>query len=71
MFVQCIITEGGRLSTVDLIMKVASFEDNVNNIFSVKRSLSKHVRTRGSTVLSLSPQLDFPALSHKSLSNLV
>jgi len=43
----------GRLSTVDLLIKVACFVKKANNIFSIKISCSKLVRTRKSTVLSL------------------
>ncbi len=35
---QGILTEGGRLSTVDLLIKVACIIKNVNNIFNIKRS---------------------------------
>jgi len=34
---QGILTEGGRLRTVDLLVKLASFCIKVNNIFNVKR----------------------------------
>jgi len=55
---------GGRLSTVDLTFKVVCFAKNMNNIFNIKRSWSKLVSTRRSTVLSLFLQWDFPGLSH-------
>ncbi len=51
---------GGRLSTVDLLIKVARLVKKVNNIFCIKRCLSKLVSARRLTVLSLSPQLLFP-----------
>ncbi len=41
------------LSTDDLLIEVAYFVRNVNNIFNITRSLSKLVSTRRSTVLSL------------------
>jgi hypothetical protein len=47
---QGILTEGGRLSAVDLLFKVA-FGKKVNNIFSVKRN--SIACTRRSTVMSL------------------
>ena len=47
-------TEGGGHSTVDLLSKVACFLEKVNNIFNLKRSWSKLVNKRRSTVLSLS-----------------
>jgi len=42
---------GGRHSTIDLLIKVACFAKRVKNIFKVKRSWSKLVVTRRSTVL--------------------
>jgi hypothetical protein len=58
---QGILTEGKRLSTVDLLIKVACFEANVNNIFNIKRSLSKQVSTRRSTVCTEpSPSVRLP-----------
>ncbi len=50
---QGILTEGGSLSTVDLLIKVACFVKNVNDIFNIKRNLSKQANTRRLTVLSL------------------
>jgi len=47
---------GGRLSTVDLLIKVACFVKKANAFFNIKRSWSKRVSTRRSTVLSLSLQ---------------
>ncbi len=48
------LTEGGRLSTVDLLIKVACFVIDVcNNVCNVKSNLSKLFRTRRSTVLCL------------------
>ena len=44
---------GGRLSTVDLLIKVGCFAKKVNNIFIINRSWSKLVSTRWSTVLIL------------------
>jgi hypothetical protein len=41
-----------RLSTVDLLIKVACFTNGVNNVFNIRRSLSKLVSTRRSTVQS-------------------
>ncbi len=35
---QGILTEGGKLSTVDLLNKVACFVKHLNNIFIIKRS---------------------------------
>ncbi len=46
---------GGRLSTVDLLIKVACFVIKINNIFNLKTRRSTRVRTRRSTVLSLPP----------------
>ncbi len=43
----------GRISTVDLLFKIACFVTMVNNIFNKKSSWSKLVRSRRSTVLSL------------------
>jgi hypothetical protein len=53
----------GRLSTVDLLIKVACFVKKKNDIFNRKMSLSELVSTRRSTVLSLSLQLNFPGLA--------
>jgi hypothetical protein len=53
----------GRLSTVDLFIKVACFVKKADNIFNIK-SWSKPVSTRSSTVLSLCPQWGFPADVH-------
>ncbi len=55
---------GGRLITVDLLIKVACFLNIVYNIFNTKRSLPKLVSTMRSTVLSLSLQQDFPGHRH-------
>jgi hypothetical protein len=38
MSIQGILTEGGRLSTVDLLIKLAHFEAKANNIFILKMS---------------------------------
>ncbi len=46
--------------TVDLLIKVACFVQKVKNIFNIKRTRSKIVSTRRSTVLSLPLQWDFP-----------
>jgi len=43
----------GRLSTVDLPIKVTCFEKNVCNIFNMNRTWYKLLSTRRSTVLSL------------------
>jgi hypothetical protein len=45
---------GGRLSTVDLLIKLVRFVIKANNIFILKMGWSKKVSTRRSTVLSLS-----------------
>jgi len=45
----------GRLSTVDLQIKVACFVIEVNNVFNIKISWSKLFSTRRSTVLRLPP----------------
>jgi hypothetical protein len=52
----------GRVSTVDLLIRVACFVKKVDKIFNVKRSLSKLFSTRRSTVLSLPLHLVFPGL---------
>ncbi len=44
---------GGRLSTVDLLSKAACSVNTVNNIFYTKRSSSKLVIAKRSTVLNL------------------
>jgi len=56
-----------RLSTVYLLIKVACFVKLVNNIFNIKRSWSKLISTRRSTVLNLSPSVRLPCLRHWSL----
>jgi hypothetical protein len=43
----------GRLSTVDLLIRVGCFVQEVSNIFSMKSSFFKRVSTRRSTVLIL------------------
>ncbi len=43
----------GMLSTVDLLINVACFVTQVNNIFHIKSSCSKLVSTRRSSVLSI------------------
>ncbi len=50
------------LSAVYLLIKVACFVREVNNTFDIKRSWSKLVSTRRSTVLSLPLQWDLPSL---------
>ncbi len=50
----------GRLSTIDLLIKVACFEPKIKIIFNTKRSWSKLGSTRSPTVLSLPFQADFP-----------
>ncbi len=47
---------GGRLSTVDLLLKVTCFAKEVNNIFNAEKRLSELFSTRRSTVLRLSLQ---------------
>jgi len=44
---------GGRLSTVDLLIKAACFSVRVNKIINTKWNWSKLVNTRRSTALSL------------------
>ncbi len=53
---------GGRLSKVDLLIKVKCLVKYINNIFKTKRIRSKLVSTRRSTVLSLPLKSDFPDL---------
>ncbi len=55
---------GGRLSTIDLLTKTGCFVTWVNNIFNIKRSWSKLLSTRRSTVLSLPLPQDFPGFSN-------
>jgi hypothetical protein len=50
---QGILNEVGRLSTADLLIKVACLAKILKNLSNIKRSLSKLVGTRRSTVLSL------------------
>ncbi len=51
----------GRLSAVDLLIKITCFAKHINNMFIIKRSWSKLVNTRRSTVVLIHPlQLDFP-----------
>jgi hypothetical protein len=57
---------GGRLNTVDLLIKVACFVKNVNNIFNIKRSWLKQVCSRRSTVLILSRLVRFPWTCHSN-----
>jgi hypothetical protein len=47
----------GRLSTVDLLMRVPCFVKTVNNFYNIKSSLSKLASTRRSTILSLPPSV--------------
>ncbi len=49
----------GRLSTVDVLIKVAYFVTKVNHIFEMKSSRPQLVSTRRSTVLSLPVQYGF------------
>ncbi len=35
---QGMLTEGGRLSTIDLLIKIGSFVTKVNYIFTIKRA---------------------------------
>ncbi len=42
----------GRLSTIDLLIKVACFGTKINHIFNIKMRWSELVSTRRSTVLS-------------------
>ncbi len=51
----------GRLTTIDLLIKLACFVTKVSNIFSLKMSRSELVITRRSTVLNLALQKGFPA----------
>jgi hypothetical protein len=53
----------GRLSTVDLLIKLACFVKDENNVCILKVSLYKLVSARRSTVLSLSPSARVPCLS--------
>ncbi len=46
---------GGRLNTIDPLIKVSCFVKKVNDIFNIKSSWCKLVSTRRSTVLSLLP----------------
>ncbi len=50
------------LCTVDLLIKVACFVRQLNNIFSIKMSCSKLVSPRRSTVLILPHLVRFPWL---------
>ncbi len=52
----------GRLSTVDLLIKIGCLVKKIS--FSFKSSWSELVSTWRSTVLRLLPQLVFPAFSH-------
>ncbi len=52
----------GKLSAVDLLIKVASFVTKVNFIFILEMNGSKPARARWSTVLSIPLQLVFPDL---------
>jgi hypothetical protein len=45
---------------VDLLIKVACFVKNPDNVSNIKSSLSKLVSTRRPTLLSLPLQLGFP-----------
>jgi hypothetical protein len=57
---------GDRLSTVDLLLKVACFVKKENNSFNVKMSWFKLVSTRRSTVLIRpSPSVRLPWLQHQ------
>jgi hypothetical protein len=55
------IFRGGRLSIVDLLVRIGKKRKKVNNVFNFKSSLSILISTRRSTVLSISLQLVFPA----------
>jgi hypothetical protein len=58
---QGILTEGVRLSTVDLLTKFARFAlIVVKSFMNVKHSIAKQVGARGSIVLSIPPRLVFP-----------
>ncbi len=48
---QGILTKGGRLSTVALLIEVACFVKMVNNIFNIKWTQTKLVSTKRSIVL--------------------
>ncbi len=50
----------GRLSTLDLLIKLGCFISKVNNVFNLKSSCTKLVSTRRSTVLILPLQRGFP-----------
>jgi hypothetical protein len=62
---------GGRLSTIDLLIKVACFVKKEKYIFNIKMSYSKLVGTRRSTVLSLPLQQDFPGFALDERSSLI
>ncbi len=53
----------GRLSTVDLLIKVLCFCSKANNVGNINSILSKPIITRRSTVLSLPLQKGFPDFS--------
>ncbi len=55
------LTEGERLSTVNLLIKVVCFVTKVSKIFNFKMSLSKLFSRFRSTVLSIPLQGGFPA----------
>ncbi len=57
------LTEGGRPSTYDLLVKIACFVKKGKNIYNLKMSLSKLVSTRRAMVQSLSLQLGFLAVT--------
>ncbi len=76
-FLHCIIAHwslkpgnanrGGRLSAVDLLIKIDCFVKKVGDIFNLKRSWSKLIITRRPTVLSLPLHLGFPAKLYRTL----
>jgi len=53
-----------RLCTINLLTKIGGFVKRVNNIFSLKRSWSKLVSIRRSTVLSLPLLIRLPCLMY-------
>jgi hypothetical protein len=63
---QGILTEGEGSVQLTSSLKVACFVKKEYNIFNIKMSWSKLVSTRRPSVLSLSPQQDFPALGNNS-----
>jgi hypothetical protein len=61
----------GKLSTVDLLIKVICFVKKLKNIFKLKSSWSKPVSTKKSTVHNISLQLGFPALTKGEFDNII